>query len=285
MSHAERRAEFAGDESDPRPRRGAPAPVATWAPARLDGDRAFASLALGLLAMAPLFCAYEYGLREDAGLFRSQSEQALFRILALAPGLETLLRRCVLGLGLVGALVLCYRRRIALGPSLLRIFLEGVCGAIALGPALAYGMRFLGGFENEVAPVAADTSLPVAARVFGAAAFEELLFRVALYGILFVLTRRVALFFGLRERISLWTAEVVAVLCTSLGFAAIHLTSCSGWIAPQGEPLDTGIFVWRFLAGLLLALLFRWRGPGVAAWSHGLFNLALLIGAGPEVLL
>ena len=36
---------------------------------------------------------------------------------------------------------------------------------------------------------------------------------------------------------------------------------------------------------LLLALLFLWRGPGVAAWTHGLFNFALILGAGPEVLL
>ena len=37
------------------------------------------------------------------------------------------------------------------------------------------------------------------------------------------------------------------------------------------------------LAGILLGLLFRWRGPGVAAWSHGLFNLALLLGIDPDV--
>ena len=40
---------------------------------------------------------------------------------------------------------------------------------------------------------------------------------------------------------------------------------------------------WRLLAGILLAGLFRWRGLGVCAWAHGLFNLGLVLGAGPGV--
>ena len=37
-------------------------------------------------------------------------------------------------------------------------------------------------------------------------------------------------------------------------------------------------------AGILLGLVFRLRGPGVAAWAHGLFNVALLVGVDPDVL-
>lgn len=263
---------------------GAEEPI--WSPASRAEGRVHASLALGLLAMAPLFLAYELGLAQDPDLPRSQSEQVLFRLLSLFPtAAETWLRQGILLGAVVGALVVCYRRRVALGPSLLRVFLEGVLGAVALGPALAYGMRLFGGFENEVAPLAVDTSLPVAGRVVGAAAFEELLFRVALYGIVFLLARRVAAFFGARERVSGLLAEGLALVLSSLGFAAIHLAVFTTWLGPEGEAFDPAIFTWRFLAGVMLALLFRWRGPGVAAWSHGLFNLALLIGAGPEVLL
>lgn len=235
--------------------------------------------------MVPLFIAYEFALASDVGLTRNQSEQVLFRILAIVPDEEVLLRRVMLALTVAGAMVICFRRRLALGPSLMRICVEGFFGALALGPALAYGMRLFGGFDNEVAPLATDTSLPVAARVFGAAAFEELLFRVAVYGLLFVLARRVLLFFGGRDRLSSWGGEIVAAGGSSLGFAAIHLSVCTAWLGAAGEDFDSAIFCWRFLAGLLLALLFRWRGLGVAAWSHGLFNLALLIGAGPEILL
>ena len=265
------------DEPDPEA-------VGGWLPARRSATREYASLALGLLAMAPLFLAYEYGLAADASLPRSQSERALFRLFSLAPDVETLLRRLTLGGALLGALVLCYRRRVALGPSLVRVFLEGLVAAVALGPALAYGLRLLG-LSADTPALATDPTLPTAARVLGAAAFEELLFRVALYGALYVLSRRLVLFFGVRERVSAWVADLIAVAGSALGFAAIHLSSWTGWIGPEGEAFDPGVFTWRLLAGVLLALLFRWRGPGVAAWSHGLFNLALLVGADPEVFL
>ena len=68
-------------------------------------------------------------------------------------------------------------------------------------------------------------------------------------------------------------------------FAAAHLAAYTAWLGPGGEPYDASVFTWRLLAGILLGLVFRWRGPGVAAWTHGLFNLALLLGAGPDVFL
>ena len=71
---------------------------------------------------------------------------------------------------------------------------------------------------------------------------------------------------------------------TSLAFAAVHLEVLASHLGPGGEPYDPYVFLWRLLAGILLALLFRWRGPGVAAWCHACFNVALLLGAGAEVL-
>jgi hypothetical protein len=51
-----------------------------------------------------------------------------------------------------------------------------------------------------------------------------------------------------------------------------------------GEPFDSSTFTWRFLGGCLLGALQRWRGLGVVAWTHALFNLAMLLGAGPAEL-
>ena len=76
-----------------------------------------------------------------------------------------------------------------------------------------------------------------------------------------------------------------AALGSAAFFAAFHLAPFVGWLGRGGESFDAAVFSYRFLAGLLLALVFRWRGPGVAAWTHGWFNLALLIGAGPDVFL
>ena len=68
-------------------------------------------------------------------------------------------------------------------------------------------------------------------------------------------------------------------------FAAFHLDVVTRLLGVGGEDFDRGLFLWRLLAGLSLAALFRWRGLAVAAWAHGLFNGALLLGAGPGVFL
>jgi hypothetical protein len=255
-----------------------------WLPAGLADADHHSSLSLGLLAMAPLFLAYELGLAADPGLLRGQSEQALFRVLSLAPDAETWLRRGALAALVLVALVSCFRRRVALAPSLSRVVLEGLAGAVVLGPALALGTRLLG-VELAVEPMRTAPTLAEAGRVLGGAAFEELLFRVLVYGALYVLARRLLLLLRAPERLAGLAGDLFAVGGSALGFAAVHLESWTAWISTAGEPYDAGVFTWRLLAGVLLALLFRWRGPGVAAWSHGLFNLALLIGADPEVFL
>lgn len=260
-----------------------------WAPARRAGEGHRGSLALGFLAMVPLLFAYEYGLSADPTLARSHSELALFRALGVFGEHQSDVRHGVLLLGVVISILLCYRRRIALVPSLIGVFLEGVLGAILIGPALALGIRLFGGLPPEIVgaatPVAGDPGLPAAARILGGAAYEELLFRVLLYGGIYLVARRVALFFGASERVSPWLADLFAVVGSATAFAAVHLAQWNAWMGPGGEPFSAPVFCWRFLAGVLLALLFRWRGPGVAAWTHGLFNLALLLGAGPEIML
>lgn len=257
----------------------------SWSAASGMGERSRATLALGLVAMAPLFLAYEFGLAQDSELPRTLSERSIFRLFAQFPDWETSLRQLTLFGAVASALVLCFRRRLALLPSLLRVFIEGCVGALILGPVLAYGMRFLGGFDSQIASVVGETSLPIAARVLGGAAFEELLFRVGIFSVCFLLARRVLGFFGAGERSSRWGAELLAVVGSALGFASIHVASLSSWLGAGGETFDPAVFTWRAMAGVFLAVVFRWRGPGVAAWSHGLFNLAMLIGAGPEVLL
>jgi len=279
---AEGRKEPAG----PRPR--ARGSVADWAPARLSGEGHQRSRALGLLAMLPMLLAYELALAHDPGLPRSHSELALLRALEPLGEAVASVRRGLLVAVVPVSLIVCYRLRIALLPSLVRIFFEGLVGAMLLGPLLAFGVRMLGGVPAGVAACAAragDPGLDLAARIFGGAAYEELLFRVLLYGGIYFLARRVALFFGVGARAAPWAAEVLALLASALAFAGAHLAWWSRWLGPGGEPFDAAIFTWRLLAGILLAILFRWRGPGVAAWTHGLFNLALLIGAGPEILL
>ncbi|MFT5463465.1 MAG: membrane protease YdiL (CAAX protease family), partial [Planctomycetota bacterium] len=78
-------------------------------------------------------------------------------------------------------------------------------------------------------------------------------------------------------------ADLCAILFSSVAFAAFHLEVFTRWLGVGGEVYDGPTFLWRLLAGVLFAGLYRWRGLGVVAWAHGLFNLAVLLGADPSV--
>jgi len=99
----------------------------------------------------------------------------------------------------------------------------------------------------------------------GAGVYEELLFRLILLSLVAWTVRRL----GAADRPSV----VVAVLLTSLAFAAAH------YVGPYGEPLDWHSFdfwfsfLFRFLAGVFFAVLFVYRGFGIAAGSHAGYDI------------
>lgn len=245
-------------------------------------------LAVGFLAMLPLFGAYEYAQHAAVGS-RNAAEMVLLRGLEpLEPGLA-IARPLVLAACALVALVTCFRRRVALGPALFRVAVEGIVLAVILGPALAIGTS-LSGTEADVlrrlTSVARDVpELAGVSQVFGGSAYEELLFRVLGYALCFLVARTLFRAARLSVGVARWSAEILGALGSSWLFASFHLAAWTGWLGIGGEAFDAAAFTWRFLAGLAFALTFRWRGPGVAAWGHGLFNAWLLLGVDPATLL
>lgn len=93
----------------------------------------------------------------------------------------------------------------------------------------------------------------------GAGLYEELLFRVLLVGGLFWLLRRVAGKEGV--------AYVLAAVLGALAFSWVH------YIGPLGDAFSMGSFLFRFLFGLALNVIYLVRGFGVAAWTHALYDV------------
>lgn len=243
------------------------------------------SLSVGFLSMLPLFGAYEWSVHAVDGRVRNASEAFVSVPLRIFGGVHDELR---LGL-LVAVAVLCFSavrlRGWTLGSPVMRILLEGAAAAVALGPLLLISTRLFLGAEAAVPLQAGDVAGPVrAAFVFGGAAYEELVFRVGIFSLVFLLVRR--LFFARRFETATarWVSELAGLFVSAGAFAGIHLSVLAGFLGRGGEDFHPGLFAWRALAGVFLVVLFRWRGPGVAAWCHGLFNAALVIGAGPGVL-
>lgn len=270
-------------DAEERDESGTPEPSWRTLPQELEG-----SLALGFLAMLPLILVYEVAVAREFHGPRSTAELTLFRLLEVFGSHADQVRWLLLTVAGAVAFGYCLKRHLGLGPPLLRVAVEGALGALAIGPVLIGLVLLLGDWvpppDLGVDPSRAPQAVR-AAFVIGAGAYEELLFRVGAYSLLYMAGGAVLKFLGLQGPVARWGAEVTGLLGSSLLFAASHLAAFTAWLGPGGEAFDLSVFTWRLLAGILLGLLFRWRGVGVAAWTHGLFNLALLLGAGPDVFL
>ena len=108
----------------------------------------------------------------------------------------------------------------------------------------------------------------------GAGIYEELLFRLLLLSSAVGLLR----LSGLSLRAS-WIAGVIA---TSLLFSAAHYQvdiAVAGWHfqTSYGESFAWSSFLFRFLAGVFFSVLFLFRGFGIAAGSHAVYDWFTLI--------
>ena len=100
----------------------------------------------------------------------------------------------------------------------------------------------------------------------GAGIYEEVLFRLVLFtALLWVL--RLAFFPS-------FLAVTFAALGSATLFAAAH------HVGPYGEPFAPYVFLFRAVAGLYFAVIYRARGFGVAAGSHALYDLVVGVAMG-----
>jgi hypothetical protein len=93
----------------------------------------------------------------------------------------------------------------------------------------------------------------------GAGVYEEMLFRLVLVPPVAAFAR------GLGARPAVRIAG--AVVATSLAFAAAH------YVGPHGEAFEAFTFFFRFTAGAFFAVLFVYRGFGIAAGTHALYDI------------
>jgi hypothetical protein len=98
----------------------------------------------------------------------------------------------------------------------------------------------------------------------GAGLYEELVFRLFLTG---------GLLWGFSK---LGWKPAAAVGCSVL--LASFLFSLVHYVGPYADPFQLTSFTFRFVAGVVLAALFALRGFAVAAWTHALYDVFLLVG-------
>jgi hypothetical protein len=244
-------------------------------------------MAVGFLAMSPLIAAYEASIAQGTPI-RNSAQVLLSLPLAPLGELADPARRCALALCFLWAAWSSFHAELGLVRRVWRVILEGALFAAVIGPLLVLLLKAL-----DVAGVAPALSTPpqsapriaAAALVCGGAAYEEIVFRVGIQSLFYLLARRVLERLAAPRAVASVASELGAIAASAAVFAAMHLALFTAPLGPGGEAFDGAIFTWRVLSGILLSGIFRWRGPGVAAWTHALFNLALFLGAGPSCFL
>jgi hypothetical protein len=100
---------------------------------------------------------------------------------------------------------------------------------------------------------------------FGAGFYEEIAFRVILFGGVVWLVRRAIK--GPRAI----GVEIVWALIAALCFSAIH------YVGALGDSFTIGSFVFRATCGLVLTAVYRLRGFATAVWTHALYDVGVMV--------
>ncbi len=112
-----------------------------------------------------------------------------------------------------------------------------------------------------------DTQLSLVTQLMislGAGIYEELVFRVLIVSGLAWLMARI---FHWRPA----AAGILAVLVGAVIFSAFH------YIGPYGDPFSLASFTFRAVAGVLFSGLYLFRGFGITAWTHALYDVFLAV--------
>jgi hypothetical protein len=147
--------------------------------------------------------------------------------------------------------------------------LAGICLGMGIESVLfALG---LWGLSRELSPLlgtfgislnAAPQADPAVVQIItfvGAGIYEEVLFRLLLFSGLVWILKQI--------EVPGTITVVLAAVGSALIFAGAH------HFGPYGEKYDAYVFVFRTLAGIYFALLFRLRGFGITVGAHALYDV------------
>jgi hypothetical protein len=232
-------------------------------PARSDP---WSDLALTL----PLFLAYHLGVvflpvQNAADLVTHKLVELADDNLA-AYGALTL----AIGVVFVGVLALLGRKRELRWQRFAWVLSEGIVYAIAMRLAAGYAVGKLkldagSGPLEAAAPLGTFAGLVLS---FGAGFYEEIAFRVLLFG----LGAKVLRLFA--EPIPEGQARLMA-----FGWAVASAALFSGWhyFGALGDPFDVKSFVFRWVCGLVFTLIYVLRGFAPAVWTHVVYDVWVLV--------
>ena len=226
-----------------------------------------------LVFALPLLLFYELlaavaPVRAQGGVIRNGADVILTSLFTALFGIRGPMVFMALVIGVALALIRRDRRSGQVRPRFFALMM-GESAVLALVFGLVVGMatmQLLGPLRSLAAGGTGvnGSALERLTLSLGAGLYEELLFRVVLVALLSNGLRLIGF--------ARTTGAVVAVIVGALLFSAFH------YIGPLGDPLGVDSFVFRALAGLAFSALYVTRGFGITAWTHALYDVAVLLG-------
>lgn len=216
-------------------------------------------LAVSLILVLPLLVAYQVGL-VWTGLRVINGADFVTRIVYPEFGMKGLVLANLTFVAVFLAAIIRLERQKRFRPSLFPpLVLESAVYASVLGSLIVFIMQ-----RSFILAVDFDGSLRAFVLSIGAGVNEEIVFRLFLLGFLQYLF---ADFAGLKDR----PAAVVSVIVSSALFSGAH------YVGSHGEALQLASFVYRFLAGVIFALIYRYRSFAVAVYTHAIYDILVLV--------
>lgn len=186
-----------------------------------------------------------------------------------------LLATLAIGVIFAGTFALLGRGQAFRPRKFLQIAIEGIVYAVVMRvvAAVTVGALFAGPIHEEGRFVGFVMSL-------GAGFYEELTFRVLLFG----LGAKLLVWLFVKQKVALTGTEAASsfswralgimfgwsVVCAMI-FSAVH------YIGPLSDPFDIRSFTFRMLLGLALTLIYVARGFAAAVWTHTVYDVWVLV--------
>ena len=141
----------------------------------------------------------------------------------------------------------------------LLMFAEAFAYSLVLGVVLQSILRLSG----LAAGSPGNGALQNFALSLGAGLFEEIIFRVILLNLLFLLLN-----FVFKNKVN---AAVISVLAASFLFSLSH------YIGSMADSWQLYSFMFRWIAGMLFTVLYFMRGFAITAYTHALYDIWVLV--------
>jgi Type II CAAX prenyl endopeptidase Rce1-like len=224
------------------------------------------NLLTSLILVFPLFLIYQLGVLVIFPLINGADflTRFLFHNLGLSRTAYLAYIAVVAAVFAIAVAVLRKRQRLNLAIAVPVLF-ESAIYALTMGSVIVLVMTRVFGFNPRLAAgITGESVLTRMVMSVGAGVWEETTFRLGLLTGLAVLFERVI-------KMRRFVALLLAFGISSLIFSAVH------HIPPYGDPLRLDVFTFRFLAGICFGLIFWFRGFAVAAYTHALYDIYVLI--------